>query len=98
MDQVTHGVNNRFNFFLLSNYSLTKQIVLINLLITLVVLIVIVFYNFFSLSNNKNIDNHTQIINSKLYETTKYLSDNAIQRIFTFDDSCSSVPETLESG
>ena len=53
MDQATRGVNNRFNFFLLSNYSLTKQIVLINLLITFVVFVVIVIYNFFSLSNNK---------------------------------------------
>ncbi|MDC0037173.1 HAMP domain-containing histidine kinase [Alphaproteobacteria bacterium] len=97
MDQVTHGVNNRFNFFSLSNYSLTKQIVLINLLITLVVFIVIVIFNIFSLSNNKNIDNHTKIINSKLYETTKYLSNNAVKRILTFDDSCNSISERQES-
>ena len=82
-----------FNFFLLSNYSLTTQIVLINFSTAILALFFILIYNFFLLSSNENLENQKRIIYSQLGETTNYLSKNAIKRIMTFDDSCNSVYE-----
>ena len=82
-----------FNFFLLSNYSLTTQIVLINFSTAILAMFFILIYNFFLLSSNENLENQKRIIYSQLGETTNYLSKNAIKRIMTFDDSCNSVYE-----
>jgi len=86
-------VSKPFNFFLLSNYSLTTQIVLINFSTAILALFFILIYNFFLLSSNENLENQKRIIYSQLGETTNYLSKNAIKRIMTFDDSCNSVYE-----
>ena len=88
MAQAILGVNKIFNKLLLSNYSLTTQIVIINLTTAFLALIFIIFFNIYLLSNNKNIKTHYDLINLKLNEITSFLSKNAVKRIMTFDDSC----------
>ena len=91
MDQVIHGVNKPFNIFSLSNYSLTSQIVIINLSTALLALIFIIIFNFFLLSSNKNLEIQKNKITYQLKEITDYLSKNAIKRILTFDDNCNRI-------
>jgi len=88
MAQVILGVNKTSNNFLLSNYSLTVQIVIINITTTSLALVFIIFFNIFLLNNNKNLETHYDLINLKLNEITNFLSKNAVKRITTFDDSC----------
>jgi len=75
----------------LSNYSLTTQIIIINLSTTCLSLFVLLVINFFLLNNDKNLDNQNKIIIEKIDQITDYLSKNAIKRILTFDDSCSEI-------
>mgnify|MGYP001218141834 CR=1 FL=1 len=82
-----------FNLFLFSKYSLTTQIVIINFSTAILALFFLLIFNFVLLSSNENLENQKRIINSQLNEITNYLSKNAIKRILTFDDSCSSVSE-----
>ena len=82
-----------FNFFLISNYSLTTQIVIINLSTAILALFFLIIFNFFLLSSNEYLENQKRIINSQLNEIANYLNKNAIKRILTFDDSCNSVSE-----
>ena len=63
MDQVIHGVNNQKNSFYLSNYSLTTQIVIINLSTAFFALIFLIIFNFFLLINNQNIESQKKFIN-----------------------------------
>ena len=91
MDQVTHGVNNNFFFFSLSNYSLTTQIVIINLSTAFLALIFLIIFNVFLLINNQNIENQKEFIENKLNLITNYLVKNAIKRPYSFDDSCSGI-------
>ena len=93
MDQVIHGVNNSKKNFLLSNYSLKTQIIITNILTALMGLLFIIFLNFYLLISNKNLDKHRKIVTSQLDEITNYLSNNAIKRILTFNDTCNSVSE-----
>ena len=44
MDQAIHGVNNKKNFFYLSNYTLATQIVIINLSTACLALIFLIFF------------------------------------------------------
>ena len=91
MGQVIHGVNSTKKFFLLSNYSLTYQIIIINFLTTCLALIFLIIFNFFLISSNKNINNQKKIILEKLDQISTYLSQNAIKRILTFDDTCNRI-------
>jgi signal transduction histidine kinase len=88
MVQVTLGVSKIFYIFKISNYSLTKQIIIVNLVSALLGFLFLIFYNISLLNSNENIQNHTQKINSQLTEITTYLSNNAIKRILAFDDNC----------
>ena len=88
MALVIHGVSKPNINFSLSNYSLTTQIVIINFFTAFFAFIFILIINFFLLTNNKNLENHTKKINEQLNEITDYLSQNAIKRILTFDDNC----------
>ena len=91
MVQVIHGVNNYINKLILSEYSLTFQIVIINISTALLGFIFMAIFNFFLLTSNKTLETHNDIIDSKLEEITFYLSNNAIKRIFTFDDTCNRI-------
>ena len=91
MDLVIRGVNNLKKNFILSNYSLTSQIVIINLFTTCVALFFLIFINIFLLTDNINIDNQKNIAEKKLIQIADYLSQNTIKKIPTYDDSCNSV-------
>tara|TARA_Y100000590_G_scaffold453705_1_gene599215 strand:- start:2120 stop:3838 length:1719 start_codon:yes stop_codon:yes gene_type:complete len=93
MAQAIRGVNNKIINIKLSNYSLTTQIVIINIVLSILAVLFIVIFNFFLLTSNKNIDFQKKIINSQLSEITNHLSTNAIKRILTFDESCIIVSE-----
>ena len=88
MDQVIHGVSNQKNIFLLSNYFLTTQIVIINFSLAFVALTFLFLFNFFLLINNQNIENQKKFIEDKSTLITSYLIKNAIKKPFFFDDSC----------
>ena len=87
------GVNSLSKKFSLSNYSLTTQIIIINLSTACISLFVLFITNFFLLNNDKNLDNQNKMITEKISQITDYLSKNAIKRILTFDDSCSEISE-----
>lgn len=79
------------NRITLANYSLTTQIVIINIFTAFLALVILIIFNFFLLISNKNLENHKKLINYQLTEITSYLSKTAIKRILTFDDSCNTV-------
>ena len=91
MELVIHGVNIKKNFFLLSNYSLTTQIVIINFSTACLAFFFLIFFNLLLLLSSKNLEEQEIIINEKTNQITKYLGQNAIKRIFTFDDTCNRV-------
>ena len=86
-------MNKPLNRITLANYSLTTQIVIINIFTAFVAFVILIIFNFFLLTSNKNLENHKKLINYQLTEITSYLSKNAIKRILTFDDSCNTVSE-----
>ena len=91
MDQVIHGVNNKKNIFTLSNYSLTSQIIIINLSAAFFALIFLIIFNLYLLINNQNVENQKKFIEDKLDLITDYLVKNAIKRPYSFDDTCSGI-------
>ena len=91
MAQVIHGVNRPFKNFSLSNYSLTNQIIIINLSTAFLALVFIIIFNSLLLISNKNLETHKKKIDLKLTEITNYLAANAIKRILTFDDTCNRI-------
>ena len=91
MDLVIHGVSNQKNFFKLSTYSLTTQIVIINLSTACFALIFLLVYNIYLFINSQNIENQKSLIEFKSNIITSYLIKNAIKRPYSFDDSCSGI-------
>ena len=90
-DQVIHGVNNKKNIFILSNYSLTAQIIIINLSAAFLALIFLIIFNVYLLINNQNVENQKKFIEDKLDLITSYLVKNAVKRPYSFDDTCSGI-------
>ena len=84
MAPAIRGVNNK-NFFLY-NYSLTTQIIIINLLPSIIGLIFLFLLNYFLLSNSKNVDVQIGNIKKDLLQITDYLSDNSIIRIPQYNE------------
>ena len=80
------GVNNFIKKILLSNYSLTTQIIIINLLTATIGFIFLFLFNYFLLSNNKSLDDQIDNIQNDLFQITNYLSDNSIIRIPQFNE------------
>ena len=75
------GVNNKHKRFLISNYSLKTQIIIINLLTTSVALFFLLIFNFFLLTSEKNINYQKNIVNKKINQISEHLSQNAIKQI-----------------
>ena len=83
--------SHHINIFSLSYYSLTTQIIIINLITALIVFIIISFFNFFLLNNNKNIQIKTDQIDNQIKDITNYLENNAIFNISQFDEESGEV-------
>ena len=90
-------MNNKKFFFNLSNYSLTNQIVIINISTAFLGLLFLIVFNVYLLINNQNIENQKKFIEDKLNNITGYLVKNAIIRPYPFDDSCSGIIREQDS-
>ena len=88
MDLVIRGVSKSIGKFSLSNYSLTSQIILINFSTAFFAFIFLILFNCYLILTSKNLDKEQSNIQSILSEITNHLSQNAVKRIFTFDDNC----------
>ena len=88
MDQVIRGVSKLIEKFSLSNYTLTSQIVLINFTTAFLAFIFLIIFNCYLIITSKNLDNKQNNIQYNLNQITDHLSQNAIKRIFTFNDNC----------
>ena len=91
MDLVIHGVNNFFKRLYLSNYTLTAQIVIINLSTTFLALLFLIIFNIYLFTNGNVLDLQKKLISNQINQISEYLAKNAIKRILTFDDTCNSV-------
>ena len=88
MDRVIRGVSNLIEKFSLSNYSLTSQIILINFSTAFFAFIILILFNCYLILTSKSLYNEQNNIQFKLNKITNHLSQNAVKRIFTFDDDC----------
>ena len=74
-----HGVN-KVSILTLSNYSLTVQIFLINLLISLLGFLFFVFFNIYLIQNDKKIFNDFEFTNQNLFNIKNKKPNNAINK------------------
>ena len=89
MAQVIPGVNNTISRLSLSYYSLTVQIIIINLFTAIISLFFLFFFNYFLLTNNNNIEIKAEQINFQANDIASYLQKNAVIRIPQFnEESC----------
>ncbi len=88
MAQVIHGVNNASKNFFLSNYSLTYQLIIINLFTAILGMIFLIIFNYFVISNHKKVD--LKIIEniSQISKIANYLTETAIVRVQLFNEQC----------
>jgi len=80
------GVNNFFLKFSISNYSLTTQIIIINLLTAFIGLVFLILFNYFLVSNSENLERQTTYIKNDLNKVVTYLSNNAVIRVPAFNE------------
>ena len=85
MAQAIRGVSNNTKKISLSNYSLTTQIIIINILTALLGCIFLLLINYLLISNNNNLDKQINNIASDLNRITIFLSNNAIKRVPQFN-------------
>ena len=78
------GVSNYFKTLHLSNYSLTIQIIIINLLTAIFAFVFLILFNYSLLLSDKNLDIQSEKIKKNLYDITNYLSDKSVIRIAQF--------------
>ena len=82
------GVSSNNNISL-SNYSLTTQIIIINLFTSIIGLIFLFLFNYILLLNNESLDNQIANIKNDLYQVGDYLSEKSVIRIPQFKvESC----------
>ncbi len=80
MDPVIPGVINK-KIFNLSNYSLSIQLLVINLFVILFGTFFLIVFNFYLIYNDKSIENKNIFSKIELNKITEYLEDNSIIRI-----------------
>jgi len=85
MAQAIRGVNNYIKKITLSDYSLTTQIVIINVFTAILGCIFLLLINYFLISNNNNLDKQIENVANNLNKITNFLSNNAIKRIPQFN-------------
>ena len=70
----------------LSNFTLTKQLLIINLLIALISLLVLIVINFYLIKNDNSIQIRIEETKKNLEKINIYLENNSIARIPLFND------------
>ena len=98
MAQAIRGVSNNIKKISLSNYSLTTQIIIINILTAILGCIFLLLINYLLVSNNNNLDKQIDNIADDLNQITIFLSNNAIKRIPQFNvENCDVTSGNTES-
>ncbi len=98
MAQAIRGVSNNIKKISLSNYSLTTQIIIINILTAILGCIFLLLINYLLISNNNNLDKQIDNIANDLNRITIFLSNNAIKKIPQFNvENCDVNSESIES-
>ena len=85
MAQAIRGVSNNIKKISLSDYSLTTQIIFINIFTAILGCIFLLLINYLLISNNNNLDKQIDNIASDLNRIIIFLSNNAIKRIPQFN-------------
>ncbi len=94
MAQVTHGVN-KFSKFALYNLPLSIQILSINFFITFIGFVFLIFFNYFLIVNDDELETKRTDANQKLISIQSFLEKNSIIRVPLFNDNC--IGENLET-
>ena len=98
MAQAIRGVNNYIKKISLSNYSLTTQIIIINLFTAILGCIFLFLINYLLISNNNNLDKQIDNVAKNLNQITNFLSDNAIRRVPQFNlENCDIISNSSEA-
>ena len=94
MDQVTHGVN-KFSKLALYNLPLSIQILSINVFITFIGFVFLIFFNYFLIVNDDELENKRIDANKQLVSIQSFLEKNSIIRVPLFNDNC--IGENLDT-
>lgn len=94
MVQVTHGVN-KFSKLALYNLPLSIQILSINFFITFIGFVFLIFFNYFLIVNNEELEKKRIDANQKLISIQSFLEKNSIIRVPLFNDNC--IGENLDT-
>ena len=94
MGQVTHGVN-KFSKLALYNLPLSIQILLINVFITFIGFVFLIFFNYFLIVNDNELENKSIDANKQLVSIQSFLEKNSIIRVPLFNDNC--IGENLDT-
>ena len=98
MAQAIRGVSNNIKKISLSNYSLTTQIIFINIFAAILGCIFLLLINYLLISNNNNLDKQIDNIAKDLNRITIFLSNNAIKRVPQFNvENCDVNSSGVES-
>ena len=82
-----HGVS-KFYKFRLSNYSLTYQLLIINLITAFIGFISLLVFNFYLIQDDRNILIEYDSTLLKVNKISNFLSNNAISRVPLFNENC----------
>jgi len=94
MGQVTHGVN-KFSKLALYNLPLSIQILSINVFITFIGFVFLIFFNYFLIVNDNELQNKSIDANKQLVSIQSFLEKNSIIRVPLFNDNC--IGENLDT-
>ena len=94
MGQVTHGVN-KFSKLALYNLPLSIQILSINVFITFIGFVFLIFFNYFLIVNDDELENKRIDANKQLVTIQSFLEKNSIIRVPLFNDNC--IGENLDT-
>ena len=94
MGQVTHGVN-KFSKLALYNLPLSIQILSINVFITFIGFVFLIFFNYFLIVNDDELENKRIDANKQLFSIQSFLEKNSIIRVPLFNDNC--IGENLDT-
>ena len=94
MGQVTHGVN-KFSKLALYNLPLSIQILSINVFITFIGFVFLIFFNYFLIVNDDELENKRIDANKQLVSIKSFLEKNSIIRVPLFNDNC--IGENLDT-
>ena len=88
MDPVIHGVSSNISKFFLSNYSLTSQLIIVNLFTAVTGLIFLLLFNYIIISKDRSIELKINENNQHINKISNYLKESAILRVRIFNEDC----------